>query len=584
MKMTGAQAIVEVLHREGVTTLFGIPGGVVIPLFDALFGDSKIDLVLTRHEQGAVHAADGYARSSGKTGVCLVTSGPGATNIVTGLATAYMDSIPLVALTGQVPTHFIGNDAFQEADTTGITRPVTKHNFIVRDPQELLGVMKKAFYIARTGRPGPVLVDLPKDILTATTDFHYPERVSIPGYNVTLKGHLRQTRRAVEAINGAKRPVIYAGGGIVASGASEELTRFSTITGIPVTLTLMGMGAFPGSHPQFLGMLGMHGTKAANYAVDRCDLLIAIGARFDDRVTGNVSLFAPDAKIIHIDIDPSSIRKNVVIDIPIVGDAKHILKEMLKDAKRLSIEPWLDEIKKWKTDHPLTYSKNDDGLPPQYVVEQVYKVTEGKAIITTEVGQNQMWAAQFYTFDNPRQLITSGGLGTMGYGLPAAIGAQLANPDAVVIDIAGDGSIQMNIQELATLSQRELPVKIVLLNNGYLGMVRQWQEYFFDKRYSATCLKRSKQCPENCTGSRTNCPLYIPDFVKLAEAYSAVGMRIEKKGDVEGALREAIKLSKPVLLDFIVNPEENVTPMVPAGAPINTMISSKEDARNYLLA
>ena len=584
MKITGAQAVVEMLHKENVTELFGIPGGVVIPLFDALYGDKKINLIITKHEQGAIHAADGYARSSGKPGVCVVTSGPGATNIVTGLATAYMDSIPIVALTGQVPTQTIGNDAFQEADTTGITRPVTKHNFIVKDPADLTRVFKKAFYIATTGRPGPVLVDLPKDILTAEINFEYPEEIKIPGYNPTMKGNIRQIKRVIEAINDSRKPLIYAGGGIVASNASEELSEFVRITGIPVTLTLMGLGAFPAAEPEFLGMLGMHGTKTANYAVDNCDLLVAIGSRFDDRITGKLSVFAPHAKFIHIDIDPASISKNVVIDIPVVGDAKHILKEMCKFAKKLEIKDWIGEIKKWKKEHPLTYKDDDDILRPQYVVEQIYRVTGGDAIIATEVGQNQMWAAQFYKFNKPRRLITSGGLGTMGYGLPAAIGAQFAFPQATVFDIAGDGSIQMNIQEMATISQHALPINIAILNNGYLGMVRQWQEFFFDRQYAATCLKRDQRCPVVCNNPGENCPPYIPDFVKLAEAYSAVGMRIEKKSDVEGALLEAVKTKKPVLMDFIVNPEENVTPMVPAGASINTMISSKEDAQNFLLA
>lgn len=584
MKINGARAIVEILHKEKVTTIFGIPGGVVIPLFDAFYEDKKINIVITKHEQGAIHAADGYARSSGKPGVCLVTSGPGATNIVTGLATAYMDSIPIVALTGQVPTANIGNDAFQEADTTGITRPVTKHNFIVKNPNDLPLIMKNAFYIATTGRTGPVLVDIPKDITTAEIEFEYPEKVKIPGYNPTLKGNIRQIKRVMETIKNARRPLIYAGGGIIASGASEELKKFVKITGIPVTLTLMGLGAFPGTEPEFLGMLGMHGTKTANYAVNRCDLLIAIGSRFDDRITGKLSMFAPHAKFIHIDIDPASIGKNVIIDVPVVGDARHILHEMAGYAEPLNINKWIEEIEGWKKEHPLTYSNDDDILRPQYVVEQIYKVTGGDAIITTEVGQNQMWTAQFYKFTKPRQLITSGGLGTMGYGLPAAIGAQIAHPDATVIDIAGDGSIQMNIQEMATISQHELPINIAILNNGYLGMVRQWQEFFFNKRYSATCLKRVQRCPKICNNPGENCPPFVPDFVKLAEAYSAIGLRIEKKSDVEGVLIEAVKTKKPVLMDFIVNPEENVTPMVPAGAPINKMISSKEDAQNFLLA
>jgi acetolactate synthase-1/2/3 large subunit len=584
MKMTGAGAVVEALHKEKVPILFGIPGGVVIPLFDEIYRNGKFKLVVTKHEQGAIHAADGYARTTGKAGVCVVTSGPGATNIVTGLATAYMDSIPIVALTGQVPTAMIGNDAFQEADTTGITRPVTKHNFIVKDPLELPMVLKKAFYIATTGRPGPVLVDLPKDILTAEIDFEYPEKVKILGYNPTVKGNVRQIKRVMETIRQAKRPLIYAGGGVIASEASEDLYAFVKKTGIPVTLTLMGLGAYPAREPEYLGMLGMHGTKTSNYAVSRCDLLIAIGSRFDDRITGKLSMFAPMAKFIHIDIDPASISKNVIIDVPIVGDAKHILKEMLKYGEKLDIKEWINEIEGWKAEHPLTYIRDDDILRPQFVVEQIYKVTEGDAIVTTEVGQNQMWTAQFYRFNRPRQLVTSGGLGTMGYGLPAAIGAQLAHPNATVFDIAGDGSIQMNIQEMATLTQHQLPVKIAILNNGYLGMVRQWQEFFFGRRYAATCLRRDSRCPDNCDKSGEDCPPYVPDFVKLAEAYYAVGIRIERKADVEGVLLEAVKTKKPYLLDFVVNPEENVTPMVPAGAPIDKMISSKEDAEKFLLA
>jgi acetolactate synthase-1/2/3 large subunit len=478
----------------------------------------------------------------------------------------------------------IGNDAFQEADTTGITRPVTKHNFIVKDPHELPVVLKKAFYIATTGRPGPVLVDLPKDIITAEIDFDYPEKVKISGYNPTVKGNVRQIKRVMETIKQAKRPLIYAGGGVITSNASEELCSFVKKTGIPITLTLMGLGAYPAREPEYLGMLGMHGTKTANYAVSRCDLLIAIGSRFDDRITGKLSMFAPEAKFIHIDIDPASISKNVIIDVPVVGDAKHILGEMLKYVEKLDIKEWITEIEGWKAEHPLTYANDDDVLRPQYVVEQIYKVTDGKAIVTTEVGQNQMWTAQFYRFNNPRQLVTSGGLGTMGYGLPAAIGAQLAHPDKTVFDIAGDGSIQMNIQEMATLSQQQLPINIAILNNGYLGMVRQWQEFFFGRRYSATCLRRDRRCPENCEEPGKNCPPYVPDFVKLAEAYYAVGLRIEKKADVEGALIEAVKTKKPYLLDFVVNPEENVTPMVPAGAPLDKMISSKEDADKFLLA
>ena len=442
--------------------------------------------------------------------------------------------------------------------------------------------MKKAFYIATTGRPGPVVIDLPKDILTARVEFEYPESIKIPGYNVTTKGNPRQIKKLTEAIKNAKRPLIYAGGGVIISNAAEELKKFVKKTGIPITLTLMGLGAFPATEPEFIGMLGMHGTKTANYAVDKCDLLIAIGARFDDRVTGKLSMFAPHAKFIHIDIDPASISKNVLIDLPVVGDAKEILKEITNNIGKLDIGEWRKQIESWKKEYPLTY-ENDDVLRPQYIIEKLYELTKGSAIVTTEVGQNQMWAAQFYKFDKPRTFITSGGLGTMGYGLPAAIGAQVANPNSIVVDIAGDGSIQMNIQELATISQEALPIKILILNNGYLGMVRQWQEYFFNKRYSGTDLKKYKDWEDDKISKNRMMP-YIPDFVKLAEAYNALGIRVEKKEDVEGAIQEALNRKVAVVMDFIINPEENVTPMVPAGAPLRKMISSKEDAENYLLA
>lgn len=564
MRLIGAKIFVEMLKREGVEVIFGFPGGAVLHIYDELF-KADIKHILVRHEQGAVHAADGYARSSGKTGVVLVTSGPGATNTVTGIATAYMDSVPIVVFTGQVPTHLIGNDAFQEADIVGITRPCTKHNYLVKNGEDLPRIMKEAFYIARTGRPGPVLVDLPKNITTTEFEVEYPEKAEIRGYKVSTKGHPLQIRRAVEEILASSRPVIYGGGGLISSNASKQLIEIAEILNIPVTLTLMGLGAFPGDHPFFLGMLGMHGTFYANSAVDNCDLLLAIGARFDDRVTGKVSEFAKGAKIIHIDIDPSSISKSIKVDIPIVGDASQVLTDMLKLLKekyrgkienfRKRMKPWLKQIEMWKKNHSLTYKMDNKKIKPQYVVERIYELTKGKAIITTEVGQNQMWSAQFYKFLKPRTFLTSGGLGTMGYGFPAAIGAQIARPDAIVIDIAGDGSIQMNIQELATAVQYRLPVKVAILNNRFLGMVRQWQELFYGKRYSMTCL--------HCH----------PDFVKLASAYGAVGLRAEKVSEVDPVIKTALKVKdKPVIIDFLVDREEGVYPIVPAGAPIREMI------------
>ncbi len=556
---TGAQILFESLKAEKVTDIFGFPGGAVLDLYHE-FKNYTIRHFLVRHEQAAVHAADGYARATGNVGVCLVTSGPGATNTVTGIATAYMDSIPLVVFSGQVPTMLIGNDAFQEADIVGITNPCTKHNYLVKNVDDLAETIKEAFHIARSGRPGPVLVDLPKDMIKAKTDFSYPEQVNLQGYNPTFSGNLKQVKRAFEQIADAKRPVIYAGGGVIISDAAKELTSFAHKLQIPVTTTLMGLGCFPGTDPLSLGMLGMHGTYRANMAVTNCDLLLAVGSRFDDRVTGDVSKFAHQANIIHIDIDPTSISKNVPVDIPIVGDAKDILKKLhslIDDSKKKNWKtkhkPWFDQIEKWKSKHTLNYDQRDT-IKPQYVVEQLYQLTKGNAIISTEVGQNQMWAAQFYSFDKPRKLLTSGGLGTMGYGFPAAIGAQVAYPKETVIDIAGDGSIQMNIQELATAVQYKLPVKIAILNNNFLGMVRQWQELFYDKNYSATPLSTS------------------PDFVKLAEAYGALGLRATKPGEVVPTIKKALASKKPVVMDFVVDPEEGVYPMVPAGASIDNMI------------
>jgi acetolactate synthase-1/2/3 large subunit len=559
MKKTGAQIVVECLKKEGVEILFNYPGGAVLPLFDEL-QNSSIKQILVRHEQAAVHAADGYARATGRVGVVLVTSGPGATNTVTGVATAFMDSVPIIVLTGQVPTPLIGNDAFQEVDIIGITRPCTKHNYLVKEVKDLARIMKEAFYIARSGRPGPVLIDLPKDILVDSTEFKYPDKVVTRGYRPTYEGHPGQIQRAVKMILKAKRPVLYIGGGIISSNASKELALLAEGLGIPVTMTLMGLGGFPGNHPLSLGMLGMHGTYRANMAVQESDLLIAIGSRFDDRVTGKLESFAPQAKIIHIDIDPTSISKNVRVDLPIVGDCKRVLIKILSlleqedtESFRQGLEKWKSQIEKWKSIHSMEYHQ-DRIIKPQFVIEKIFELTKGEAIIATEVGQNQMWTAQYYPFLKPRTLLTSGGLGTMGYGFPASIGAQLAFPNRLVIDIAGDGSFQMNIQELATVSQYQLPVKVVILNNGYLGMVRQWQEFFYEKRYASTCLEGVS-----------------PDFVKLAEAYGAVGLRATKPEEVVPILKKAFSIPQPVVIDFVIDPEENVYPMVPAGEPLNQM-------------
>lgn len=561
-KISGAQVFIESLRCEGVKHVFGFPGGAVLDIFDAIMGATDIDFVLTRHEQGAVHAADGYARASGKVGVCLVTSGPGATNTVTGIATAYMDSIPMVVFTGQVPTHLIGNDAFQEADIVGITRPCTKHNYLVKDISDLARVIKEAFYIARTGRSGPVLVDLPKNVMKDMIAFKYPDKVEMDSYCPTYKGHLGQIKRIVSLILKSKKPVIYAGGGVVHANASAELVEFARKMHVPVTMTLMGLGAFPSGDPLSLGMLGMHGTYAANMAVTGTDCLVAIGSRFDDRVTGKIDEFAPKAKIIHIDIDPTSISKNVKVDLPVVGDSKMVLKGMLsqiqerpEEVKALhkNVRSWLKCVDKWKKEQPLRYSQGSS-IKPQYVIEMIDALAPDDTIISTEVGQNQMWTAQFYQFKEPRLFLTSGGLGTMGYGFPAAIGAQTAFPNRTVIDIAGDGSIQMNIQELATVVQYNLPVKVMILNNGYLGMVRQWQALFYEKRYSHTSLAIS------------------PDYVKLAEAYGAKGFRVKDPAEVKDVIKEALATDGPVFVDFIVEPEEDVYPMVPAGAPINNML------------
>ncbi|MFA5644812.1 MAG: biosynthetic-type acetolactate synthase large subunit [Candidatus Ratteibacteria bacterium] len=565
--MTGAQIVIEALQREKVDTVFGYPGGQVIFLCDAFYG-CPLRFILTRHEQGAAHAADGYARATGRTGVCLATSGPGATNLVTGIATAYMDAIPMVAITGQVPTNLIGNDAFQEVDITGITRPITKHNFLVKDPNDIARTIKEAFYIASSGRPGPVLIDLPSNVQKAEVkSFQYPETARIRSYKPVYEGHPLQIERALELIANAKQPLILAGGGIISSNASNELLEFIDKTKIPTAFTLMGLGSIHSNHPLNLGMIGMHGTIYGNRALIETDVLIAAGCRFDDRATGNLNEFAKHAKIVHIDIDPSSIGKNVPVDIPIVGDVKNVLVKMLSFLKKPSVstelsvpeparEQWLQKISQWKKDHPLTYPKKSPLLQPQLVIETLSRLADDDAIITTEVGQNQMWAAQFYTFKKARTFITSGGLGTMGFGFPAAIGAQVAFPDRMVIDIAGDGSIQMNIQELSTAVAEKIPVKVIILNNTHLGMVRQWQELFYQKRYAFTCLDGTQ-----------------PDFVKLAEAYGAIGYRITDKSSLEQTLQEALQeREKPVFVECVVAPEANVFPMVPAGASLNEMI------------
>jgi acetolactate synthase-1/2/3 large subunit len=563
MKVTGAETIVKCLEEQGVEVMFGFPGGVIIDLFDEL-EKSNITNVLVRHEQAAVHAADAYGRVRGEVGVALVTSGPGATNTVTGIASAYMDSIPMVVFTGQVPTALIGNDAFQEVDIIGITRPCTKHNYLVKDVKDLAATIREAFYIARTGRPGPVLIDLPKDVVMAKTKFVEPKPIKMQTYRPTYEPHPGQIAKACKEIRKAKKPVIYAGGGVIASNSNEELTELATKLNMPVTMTLMGLGAFPGTHKLSMGMLGMHGTYFANMAVSKCDLLIAIGARFDDRVTGKLEEFAPYAKIIHVDIDPTSISKNVKVDIPIVADCKYALTAINRwfdvqddfNGKEHGekLAPWLDDINDWKRKHPLGYVEEGDIIKPQFVVQKLHELTNGEAIISTEVGQNQMWAAQFYHFNKPRHFLTSGGLGVMGYGFPAAIGAQMAAPDKTVIDVAGDGSIQMNIQELATARQYKCPVKIAILNNSYLGMVRQWQELFYDKRYAGTDLEVS------------------PDFVALAQAYGAVGLRASKVSEVVPVIKEALATDNTVIMDFVIAREEGVYPMVPAGKATTEML------------
>ncbi|RKO66071.1 biosynthetic-type acetolactate synthase large subunit [Desulfofundulus salinus] len=549
MKITAAQALVRCLELEKVDIVFGYPGGAMLPVYDALY-HSSIKHVLVRHEQGAVHAADGYARVTGRVGVCMATSGPGATNLVTGIANAYMDSVPLVVFTGQVPTSQVGTDAFQEVDITGITIPITKHNYLVKDPAALPQIIKNAFHIASTGRPGPVLIDLPRDVAGATIDFHYPETVKLRGYKPTYRGHPTKISQAAELINQSQRPVIYAGGGILNSGASEELLELAELISAPVTNTFMGLSSFPGDHPLFLGMLGLHGTRYANLAVTECDLLIALGARFDDRVTGKLARFAPHAAVIHVDIDPAEIGKNVPVHVPIVGDVKLVLQALLPLLKKTDRSPWLARVQELRELYPLRYNR-EGGLKPQYIIEELYRHTRGCATIATDVGQHQMWVAQYYRFKHPRGLISSGGLGTMGFGLPAAIGAQLGLPDQQVILVTGDGSFQMTMQELATVREQELPIKIFMINNQTLGMVRQLQEYYCEGRYMAVDFK------------------FHPDFVTLARAYGIKGYTVETEEEAQRVIPEALGTTGPVLVNCLVSPQEKVLPMVPSGRGID---------------
>ncbi len=566
MKRSGSQFLVDALKKEGVDVVFGYPGGAVIPIFDALYSEPSIHVVLTRHEQAAVHAADGYARSTGRTGVCIVTSGPGATNTVTGLATANFDSVPVVCISGQVPRNMIGNDAFQEADTVGITRPVTKHNYLVTKRSELGEMIKNAFYIASSGRPGPVVVDIPKDITIIELDDEYPKSVRIRGYNPRKEPDREEIKRAAEVFNSAERPLFFIGGGMHISNAAPVFHRILKKTSVPVVTSLMGIGIVPWDHPDFLGMIGMHGTYTANMAVTECDLLFSIGVRFDDRATGDLSKFAPMARIVHIDIDPVTIARNVPVDFPVVGDAREVLELIAPFLEKRKVESWKEQCKQWKMAHPLKIPKGKR-LYPQEVIELLSQEFPD-AIVATEVGQNQMWAGMYYQFKDPRTWLTSGGLGTMGYGFPAAIGAQKGNPDKRVIDIAGDGSIQMNIQELVTAVHEKLPVIIAVLNNGYLGMVRQWQELFHEKRYSSTCLDPADP----------NCPTYIPDFVTLAQAYSAIGFRVRNIEEAKAALKKAKETTdRPIIIEFLIEKEANVYPMVPPGAGLNEMVLDEEE-------
>ena len=562
MELTGAEIVIECLKAEGIDYVFGYPGGAVLHIYDAFYKQEDVKHILVRHEQGATHAADGYARSTGKPGVVLVTSGPGATNAVTGIATAYMDSIPMIVITGQVPKHLIGNDAFQEVDSVGITRPIVKHNFLIKDVKDIASTFKKAFYVATTGRPGPVVIDIPKDITAEKAEFAYPGEITMRSYNPTVKGHTGQIKRAVDIMLAAERPMVYSGGGVILGNGSEQLRQLVKKLGFPVTNTLMGLGAYPASDKQFVGMLGMHGTYEANMGMHASDVLIAIGARFDDRVTGNLEKFCPDATIIHVDVDPASISKNVKVDVPIVGEVAQVLEEFLKaldgttkTPNTVALEKWWQQIDEWRAQDCLKYDRESDIIKPQMVLEEMYKATHGDAFVTSDVGQHQMWAAQFYGFDKPRRWINSGGLGTMGFGLPAAMGVQFAHPDETVMCVTGEASIQMCIQELATCRQYGLPIKIVNLNNRYMGMVRQWQEFFYEKRYAMSYMEA------------------LPDFVALAESFGHVGMKVEKPADVRPAIDEALaQKDRLVFLDFITDQNENVYPMIPAGAGLNEMI------------
>lgn len=566
-KMTGSEIFFECLRQEKVDTIFGYPGGATLPIYEKLYDVKDIKHILVRHEQGATHMAEGYAKVTGKTGVVLVTSGPGATNTVTGIADAYMDSVPIVVFTGQVPTHLIGNDAFQEADIVGITRPITKHNFLVRDISELAETIKKAFYIASTGRPGPVLVDLPKNVINDETLFEYPNEIFLRGYKPKYHGHLNQIKKAAKMIQEAKRPLLYVGGGVIMSGGDRELRLLASENNLPVTMTLHGLGAFPGTDPLSLGMLGMHGTYWANQAVNNCDLLVSLGARFDDRVTGNVESFSPYSKKIHVDIDPTCIDKNVVVDLPIVGDVKHVLAELASEIrKKPETAEWWREINAWKEESPLSFETEDGKLRSEYVITRLSEITKGDAIVVTDVGQNQMWTAQYYKFNHPRSHITSGGLGTMGYSLPAAIGAAFANADRPIISINGDGGVQMNIQELATAAYYKLPIKFILLNNSFLGMVRQWQELFHAEKYSFTDLTFSN-----------------PDFVKVAEAYGIKAYSTDSPDEVDPMLNEAMGYNEgPIFIEFKVVKEDMVFPIVPAGASLSEMITGRLDPRRML--
>lgn len=569
---TGVECLIDGLKKAGVKTVFGLPGGSVLDIFNKIY-DSPFEFILVRHEQGATHMADGYARATGRVGCCLATSGPGATNTVTGLANANMDSIPMVCITGQVPSTMIGNDAFQEADITGITRPVTKHNYLVRDVNELPRIIAEAFYVASTGRPGPVLVDIPKDVQKASTAVLMPDKVYIRGYNPTTNGHPKQIARLAEAINKASKPLLYVGGGAILSNAAEKVTELARKGKLPVTTTLLGLGSFPETDPLALRMLGMHGSVTANYATHHCDLLVSIGARFDDRVTGKISEFAPKAQIAHIDIDPTTISKSVPVDIPVVGDVKKVLCDLIPQIETRERKEWLGQLMAWKEKYPFAYEQKGKFIMPQYVIEQIYNLTRGDAIIVTEVGQHQMWSAQYYKYTRPRTFISSGGLGTMGFGLPAAIGAQIGCPDKMVVDISGDGSAQMNFQELVVAVEHEVPIKVVILNNCHLGMVRQWQEMFYNRQYSATRLGQSDRGKNENIRTKKDAK-YLPDFVKLAEAHGAMGLRVQEKEQVVPVLEKAFSHKGPVVVECMVEPEANVYPMVPVGASLTEMIQS----------